>query len=141
ISSILLNNASTSPYTVSKMRKEKASYGYKYPIGNEVIDNWLIKINKQTSRKLIEFIPYEQFSDITYLAKGGQAFYMYNNSTVVLKNLNDSEIISQDFLNELKNYFQCSYSSLIGSYIHKYYGITRHPETKKYIIVTAFAPG
>ncbi|CAG8763426.1 3428_t:CDS:2, partial [Racocetra fulgida] len=101
------------------------------------------------------FIPYEQFSNVTYLAKGGfseiykatcsydtkefwdnqkKEFETKNVRTIVLKSLNNSKIISNDFLNELKNYFQCS-----NSYVLKYYGITQHPETKNYLIVMAFA--
>ncbi|CAG8528605.1 30478_t:CDS:2, partial [Racocetra persica] len=126
--------------------------------GNEFIDDLLIKLNKKSVS--IEFIPYEQFSNITYLAKGGfseiykatcsqgikgrwnswkQEFKINNDSTtVVLESLNDSQIISNDFLNELKNYFQCS--DPYNRYIRRYYGITQHPETKNYMIVMAFAP-
>ncbi|CAG8745638.1 17046_t:CDS:2, partial [Racocetra persica] len=125
--------------------------------GNEFIDNLLIKLNKQSV--FLEFIPYEQFGNVTYLAKGGfseiykatyshgiknywdnqkKVFVINNDSTtVVLKSLNNSKIISNDFLNELKNYFQCSDGNNYD--ILKYYGITQHSETQNYMIVMAFA--
>ncbi|CAG8658492.1 10643_t:CDS:2 [Cetraspora pellucida] len=123
--------------------------------GNKFIDNWLTKQNKQ--KVFIEFIPYEYFKNIIYLSEGGfSKIYKATcvngirtewnsrkrrfaeaiiNATVVLKCLNSSEAISHDFLNELKNYFQCS----DGYYILQYYGITQHPETKDYMIAMAFA--
>ncbi|CAG8597909.1 16560_t:CDS:2 [Cetraspora pellucida] len=123
--------------------------------GNKFIDNLLVKLNKQ--KVFIEFIPYEYFKNIIYLSEGGfSKIYKATcvngirtewnsrkrrfaeaiiNATVVLKCLNSSEAISHDFLNELKNYFQCS----DGYYILQYYGITQHPETKDYMIVMAFA--
>ncbi|CAG8467078.1 7037_t:CDS:1 [Scutellospora calospora] len=87
--------------------------------GNEVIDNWLVKTNNQ--KVFVEFIPYKQFSDITYIAKGGfseiykasclnlkrkwnackRNFTINDKSIVVLKHLNDSENINHDFLNEV----------------------------------------
>ncbi|CAG8660050.1 5008_t:CDS:1, partial [Cetraspora pellucida] len=88
--------------------------------GNKFIDNWLTKLNKQ--KVFIEFIPYEQFKDIIYLSEGGfSKIYKatcvngirtewnsrkrrftkaISNETVVLKSLNSSEAISNDFLNE-----------------------------------------
>ncbi|GBC45062.1 kinase-like domain-containing protein [Rhizophagus irregularis DAOM 181602=DAOM 197198] len=48
---------------------------------------------------------------------------------VVLKSLNNSSNINDDFLNELKNHLQC-YTSAV--YI---YGITQDPETSNYMIV------
>ncbi|CAG8770530.1 9792_t:CDS:2 [Gigaspora margarita] len=126
--------------------------------GNEIIDNWFADLNE--TNHFIEFIPYEKFSNITYLAEGGfskvykatcangiindlnccerQIFSVFGNKTVVLKSLKHSESISHDFLNELKNYLRCS-ERWDSNYIHKYYGITRHPETKNYMIVMDFA--
>ncbi|CAG8709116.1 4313_t:CDS:1, partial [Gigaspora rosea] len=68
----------------------------------------------------MEFIPYEKFSNIANLAKGGfskifkakcdngisswstrrQRFEFQGNTDVVLKSLNDSKNINFDFLNE-----------------------------------------
>ncbi|CAG8819319.1 5528_t:CDS:2, partial [Cetraspora pellucida] len=63
-----------------------------------------------------------------------QEFKTRKNRQIVLKSLNNSDAISPDFLNELKNYFRCSG----GEYIHKYYSITQNPETNNYMIVTDF---
>ncbi|CAG8855897.1 32275_t:CDS:1, partial [Gigaspora margarita] len=41
--------------------------------GNEVIDKWLIQINKSINIAFLgcfEFIPYKQFSNINFLAEG-----------------------------------------------------------------------
>ncbi|CAG8597956.1 16563_t:CDS:2 [Cetraspora pellucida] len=127
--------------------------------GNKIIDNWLVKTTgiSVSRHSFMEFIPYERFNDIIYISEGGfskiykatcvngirdkwnghkQRFEYIQNAKVVLKSLNNSEAISHDFLNELKNYFQCfdHYVSII-----QYYGITQHPETKDYMIVIDFA--
>ncbi|CAG8714962.1 1772_t:CDS:2, partial [Scutellospora calospora] len=123
--------------------------------GNEVIDNWLTKVSKV--ELFIDFIPYKKFSDITYLAKGGfskiykatcingikyrwndykQMFLYHKDYPVVLRSLNDSEVISRDFLNELKLNFHCL--NALTYHIHKYHGITQHLETKNYMIVMDF---
>ncbi|CAG8475286.1 9656_t:CDS:2 [Scutellospora calospora] len=96
--------------------------------GNKIIDDWLASvINK--ANKFIEFIPFEKFRDISYLAEGGfskiykatcingikcwngrkQIFGNLKKHPVVLKSLNNSEIINE------------------------------HPETKNYMIVMDFA--
>ncbi|RIB28538.1 kinase-like domain-containing protein [Gigaspora rosea] len=113
-------------------------------------------------RVLSEFIPYEQFTKIEYLAKGGfsiiykakwvdgpitrwchkkQRYNRIGNHNVVLKILNDSKKMDSDFLNELKNFFNCKKNTRLssGGVLQQYYGITQHPETKNYIMVIEFA--
>ena len=91
--------------------------------GNENIDK-LIQDNQINTKisKVLEWIPYERFQDITYLDKGGFGIVykatwidshikLYNpvikewdrfgKEQVVLKNLNDSKEISLSFLREV----------------------------------------
>ncbi|CAG8806497.1 6862_t:CDS:2, partial [Gigaspora margarita] len=72
--------------------------------------------------KRLEYVPYEQFTNIKYLSEGGfskiykaiwrdgpitswyskkQRFHRHKNCTVVLKSLNDSKYFSPNFLNEV----------------------------------------
>uniref|UniRef100_U9TQJ2 Uncharacterized protein n=1 Tax=Rhizophagus irregularis (strain DAOM 181602 / DAOM 197198 / MUCL 43194) TaxID=747089 RepID=U9TQJ2_RHIID len=58
---------------------------------------------------------------------------------VVLKSLNNSSNINDDFLNELKIHFQCvSRSSRISSSAVHIYGITQDPETSNYMMFSVY---
>jgi hypothetical protein len=95
----------------------------KWTSGNGVVDK-LIQDNQLSAKRhgLLEWIPYNKFTDIKYLAEGGFAkvysatwidgqikkWSQLSNKwkrgeilTVALKVLNDSENISEDFLNEV----------------------------------------
>ena len=93
-------------------------------IGNKEIDEFIQKfqLNATCWEEVLEWIPYEKFSDIEYLAKGGFGTvhkakwidgYIYrwdinqtkwhrsNNKYIVLKCLNDSQNLTADFLQEV----------------------------------------
>jgi len=95
----------------------------KWTSGNEVIDK-LIQDNQLSVRRhgLLEWIPYDKFTNIKYIAEGGFAkvysaiwidgqikkWSRLSNSwrrngslTIALKVLNNSENVSEDFLNEV----------------------------------------
>ncbi|UZO07082.1 uncharacterized protein OCT59_027385 [Rhizophagus irregularis] len=57
---------------------------------------------------------------------------------VVLKSLNNSSNINDDFLNELKNHLQCVSSSRNSRSAVFIYGITQDPETSNYMMVMRF---
>ena len=102
----------------------------KWTSGNKEIDEFIQKfqLNATHYEEVLEWIPYEKFSDIEYLAKGGFGTvhkakwidgYIYywgieqnkwirlDNTDIVLKFLNNSQNITTDFLQEV-----CMYSSL-----------------------------
>ena len=102
----------------------------KWTSGNKEIDEFIQKfqLNATCWQGVLEWIPYEQFIDIKYLAKGGfgtvhKAFWIdgyikywninqtkwdrYNHVNIVLKYLNNSQNLNTDFLQEV-----CMYSSL-----------------------------
>ncbi|CAB5185563.1 unnamed protein product [Rhizophagus irregularis] len=96
--------------------------------GNKVIDdiirNTRFNFVKGKIRRILEFVPYDQFKNIEFIAEGGfskiykaiwvdgpiNEYYSRtsnttvrnNNYTVVLKNLNNSKNITSKELNELK---------------------------------------
>ena len=95
----------------------------KWTSGNEVIDK-LIQDNQFLAKRygLLEWIPYNKFTNIKYIAEGGFAkvhsatwidgqikkWSQFSNDwrrdgsmTIALKVLNNSENISEDFLNEV----------------------------------------
>ncbi|CAG8500135.1 19742_t:CDS:2, partial [Gigaspora margarita] len=98
-----------------------------------------------SGNKLIDdFIKLTQFSYASFTRDSNLEFIPYNrkgNHNVVLKILNDSKKMDSDFLNELKNFFNCKKNIRfsIGRSLQRHYGITQHPETKNYIIVIEFA--
>ncbi|GBB86717.1 hypothetical protein RclHR1_01310013 [Rhizophagus clarus] len=142
--------------------------------GNEHIDKFIqeSQLNANCDYELLEWIPYDRLSDITFLAKGGfgviyEAIWLdgriinwdtekqdwkrkdtniYQNENlksnrkngfwVILKSLNNSLNINEDFLNEWKLHLRCqrrawsNYTSLIPLL-----GITQDPDTKNYMVV------
>ena len=99
----------------------------KWTSGNKEIDEFIQKFQLNATRyeEVLEWIPYEKFSDIEYLAKGGfgtvhKAFWIdgyiqywdinqtkwYRNEysedkDIALKCLNDSQNLTADFLQEV----------------------------------------
>ena len=60
--------------------------------------------NAESLGKIFKWIPYDQFSNIEEIDKGGFATIystIWNNRTVVLKQLNDSQNVFNEFLNEV----------------------------------------
>ncbi|RIA91536.1 kinase-like domain-containing protein [Glomus cerebriforme] len=111
--------------------------------GNKIIDDF---ISYTCGR--IEYIPYEKFENIEFIAKGGfskiyKANWIDNPNEVVLKKLNNSKNITPKELNELKVF--CDYhekpiprlSSNISN-ISKYFGITQDPNTQDFMIIMAY---
>ncbi|GBC02684.1 hypothetical protein RclHR1_04750012 [Rhizophagus clarus] len=106
---------------------------------------------------VFEWIPYDQFSDIKEIGRGGFATvysaiwkdgpleYDDNenkhkrtkNKKIALKCLNNSLNISDKFLNEIKAY---SLEGTDGSILATY-GMSQNPETKDYIMVLQYAEG
>ncbi|POG75004.1 hypothetical protein GLOIN_2v1770605 [Rhizophagus irregularis DAOM 181602=DAOM 197198] len=125
----------------------------KWTSGNGIIDK-LIRENQLSVRRqgLLEWVPYDKFTNVNYIAKGGFAkvysaiwldgqirkWSQLSNSwkrngstTIALKVLNNSENISEDFLNEIKFFNEVSgYMCII-----KCFGITQDPITNNYTLV------
>ncbi|RHZ84053.1 hypothetical protein Glove_86g204 [Diversispora epigaea] len=114
---------------------------------DKVIQEFQIKVGFK-----LQWIPYENFHDIKYLADGGystvysailkngmKAYWNYNkkqwnyayiNSPIALKELKDSKYDISEFLKEIKNL-------MIGNdyyYNTVFYGISKNPSTQNYII-------
>ena len=92
--------------------------------GNEFINGFIqeTQLNARNSKQILEWIPYNKLKDIKYLDKGGfstiyEAIWLdgpieywnddekklvrHNNKKVVLKSLNKSSNLSNEFLNEV----------------------------------------
>uniref|UniRef100_U9UNR3 Protein kinase domain-containing protein n=1 Tax=Rhizophagus irregularis (strain DAOM 181602 / DAOM 197198 / MUCL 43194) TaxID=747089 RepID=U9UNR3_RHIID len=127
--------------------------------GNEKIDNFiremLLKIDVYKDI-FFEWIPYNQFSDIEKIDQGGFAtvysamwkdgpFRYYKDKNewirdsdkkVALKCLNNSQNITNGFLNEVKAYLIYNPDKIL-----RVYGISQDPDTKNYIMVLQYAEG
>ncbi|PKC54962.1 hypothetical protein RhiirA1_476392, partial [Rhizophagus irregularis] len=108
--------------------------------------------------KAVEWISYDRFYDIKYIAKGGfgeifratwlDGYIWYWDSEkqnwrrkdqykyVALKRINNSENVTLEFMNEITLHYKVN--DLLNSVI-KFYGITQDPKTKNYIMVMNFA--
>ncbi|CAB4418645.1 unnamed protein product [Rhizophagus irregularis] len=124
--------------------------------GNKDIDEFIqqSQLNAVHSKKYIEWIPFENFKDITYITRGGfgkiysaewPEGFIYSwdienqkwikgsrgsNTKVALKSLDNSSCISTEFLNEIKTHLQIYIYDVI-----RCYGITQDPNTKDYMMV------
>ncbi|GES73172.1 kinase-like domain-containing protein [Rhizophagus clarus] len=125
---------------------------------NMKIDNLIqeiqLKVNDPDDR-IFEWIPFDQFSSIEEIGKGGFATiysaiwkdgplsyngyeYIRNKkkTKIALKQLYDSQNITTDFLNEVKRY-----SIKENNILLLIYGISLNPDTKDYIMVLEYAEG
>ncbi|GES73337.1 kinase-like domain-containing protein [Rhizophagus clarus] len=132
----------------------------KWTSSNVNVDKFIQDIQlsaHNTAKKVLEWIPYERFYDIKYIAKGGfGAVYRANwadgniskwdnknknwerenqNKFVALKSLYDSKNITLEFMNEVALHHEMD----DNFYIIKFYGITQNPKTKDYIMVLEYA--
>ncbi|GBC09450.1 hypothetical protein RclHR1_08880003 [Rhizophagus clarus] len=131
--------------------------------GNKIIDDFIrytqINLIKDTGK--LEFVPYDQFKNIKFIAEGGfSKVYKANwtngpvinwngkndkrtsNYTVVLKKLINSKNITSKELNELKMFYDLS-SKLkrtwdYRSYICEYFGITQDPNSQDIMIIMPY---
>ncbi|RGB27784.1 kinase-like domain-containing protein [Rhizophagus diaphanus] len=119
---------------------------------DRLIQEMQLKIN-DVKDIIFEWIPYNQFYDIKEIGKGGFA-KVYSarwkngplywnrteyardlNKTVALKCLNNSQNISNKFLNEVKAYSINNLNNIDSSgEILKIFGISQNPNTKDYIM-------
>ncbi|GES96341.1 kinase-like domain-containing protein [Rhizophagus clarus] len=133
--------------------------------GNKVIDNFIryTQINKAITKGKMEFVPYDQFKNIEFIAEGGfskvyKATWVNGpinnwgevnqnswkitrdrNLTVVLKKLNNSKNITSKELNELQIFYQIYSDKKIGhGNIAEYFGITQDPITKDIMIIMTY---
>ncbi|EXX63603.1 hypothetical protein RirG_150820 [Rhizophagus irregularis DAOM 197198w] len=105
---------------------------FNWTSGNEKIDDFIQEMQFEANNPVIvyEWIPYNQFNKIKKIGKGGfstiyLAIWKYNK--VALKCLDNSQILVNELLNEVK-----AYSTKVlenNSRILKVYGIPQDPDT------------
>ncbi|RGB25716.1 kinase-like domain-containing protein [Rhizophagus diaphanus] len=111
----------------------------------------------ENGMQALEWIPYNRFRNIKYIAKGGfgsvyratwidgfidkwdNEYQLWKrkdqNMLVALKILNNSKNITLEFMNEIALHYKVNlYERVI-----KFYGITQDPETENYIMVLDYA--
>ncbi|EXX56704.1 Cdc15p [Rhizophagus irregularis DAOM 197198w] len=122
--------------------------------GNKDIDEFIqqSQLNAVHYTKYLEWIPFEKFQNITYIAEGGfskiysaewpegyidhwdienQKWYREQYySKYALKSLDNSSDICSDFLNEIKSHLQIYFVDIVQCY-----GITQDPNNKEYMMV------
>ncbi|GBB87816.1 hypothetical protein RclHR1_01430025 [Rhizophagus clarus] len=129
---------------------------------DKIIQNTQLSIhdNYEIFKKALEWIPYDRFCNIKYIAQGGfgkiyianwidgylnnwnygnKTWNRYNkNMLVALKSLDNSKNATSEFINEimLHNKGKKDNNFIIG-----FYGITQNPETKNYTMVLDYAEG
>ncbi|CAG8530476.1 34947_t:CDS:2 [Racocetra persica] len=113
----------------------------KWTSGNEDLDTFIreTQLNANTPYDYMRWIPFESFTNIEYVARGGMGVVFSANSEnwgkVALKFLDNSENLAKDFLDELRSYHRCS----LGSGIVDCYGVSKDPKTGSYVMVMRYA--
>ncbi|EXX54732.1 Ypk2p [Rhizophagus irregularis DAOM 197198w] len=131
--------------------------------GNNDIDKFIQDTQLSTHtvyeiRNALEWMPFDRFYDIKYIAKGGfSTVYKANwidghidewdnknqnwkrkdqGITVVLKILNNSKNVTLKFMNEFSLHYK---EGVNNGFIIEFYGITQDPKTNNYIMVLEYA--
>ncbi|RIA83026.1 kinase-like domain-containing protein [Glomus cerebriforme] len=132
--------------------------------GNNDVDKFIknIQLSAKNYYQLLEWIPYERFYKIVYVAEGGFGkVYRANwkdgyishwdtnkhqwrrhsqnrNDFVALKSLDNSQNVKLEFLNEITLHIKVIEDKLSNNII-RCYGITQDPNTKDYMMVMKYA--
>ncbi|CAG8508621.1 11823_t:CDS:2 [Acaulospora morrowiae] len=132
----------------------KNNFG-KWTSGNTEIDKLIqyCQFEISVSSYVIEWIEYEKFKNVQYKTKGGfgkiftatwidgryaawnakkRLLTRFGPHDVILKRLNDSANINDDWYQEAKTHLTFD---VIGNYLVRCYGLTRDPETFDYMLV------
>ncbi|RIA93970.1 kinase-like domain-containing protein [Glomus cerebriforme] len=124
---------------------------------DENIEDFIRHTNPSGYSKM-EFVSYDKFKDVEFISEGGFSkiykatwingprnwsaplHYRIGNMTVALKELNNS---NSKELKELKIFYNYATSDGYAyddhsNYISKYFGVTRHPFTQNFMIITKY---
>ncbi|GES83766.1 kinase-like domain-containing protein [Rhizophagus clarus] len=106
----------------------KMVFKYK-PSGNKIIDDFIRKtqVNLVKKNGKMEFVPYEQFINIEFIAEGG--FSKIYKATWI-----DGPVEDDDY-KKLKIFYECSSKSGCLSGVCNYYGITQDPNSQDVMIL------
>ncbi|GBC09416.1 hypothetical protein RclHR1_08840005 [Rhizophagus clarus] len=131
--------------------------------GNDNVDKFIqnIQLSASNEYQLLEWIPYDRFCRVEYVAKGGFAkifkaswkdnrishwnvskniWERHNsrNKVMALKSLNNSQNVTLEFIKEITSYVKLAGFNLSDEFI-RCYGINQDPITKDYIMVMKYA--
>ncbi|RIB19965.1 kinase-like domain-containing protein [Gigaspora rosea] len=155
------NHKSTSYNWCKECNAERFSqYFQSWSSGNGIVDDFIkeTQLNAESYEQVLEWIPFEKFYDIEFFAEGGFSRvysaiwtegYILNwdqsknqwkrfeaRVKVALKVLNNSQEISQEYINEIRNHHKVNASKGVV----RCYGISRFPaRTNDLILVMKFA--
>ncbi|RGB26902.1 kinase-like domain-containing protein [Rhizophagus diaphanus] len=137
------------------LEKRKQDNFKNWTSGNKDIDEFIqqSQINAVYYLRYLEWIPFENFKNVTYITRGGfgkiysadwpEGYIQYwnienqkwkrNSMKVALKSLDNSSCISTELLNEIKTHLQ-----IYIWYVIQCYGITQDPNTKDYMMVLEY---
>ncbi|CAG8495494.1 4209_t:CDS:2 [Acaulospora morrowiae] len=123
--------------------------------GNINIDNLIKSKHGNKPKNRLEWIPFEEFTDIQRVTEGGFStiftalwvkgritgysgtrFNRAGSEKIVLKFLKDSQNINSAFIKELNNIALTQPNS--NRYIIQSYGVSQDPKTKNYIFVMPY---
>ncbi|CAG8483359.1 4180_t:CDS:10 [Acaulospora morrowiae] len=128
--------------------------------GNQDIDNFLRKFAERKKYPFLEFIPYEEFSNVIKIGHGEFSqvykatwnkgclrnwnkkdgnFTRFPPSTVALKVLEESREMNSEFLKEQQFLNRTSMKAKYKKRFINVYGISQDPVSKNYIFVTIYA--
>ncbi|RIB15262.1 kinase-like domain-containing protein [Gigaspora rosea] len=124
-----------------------------YKSGDKMIDKFIQKCQLSTIRPdaIVEWISYDQFTNIEYKTRGGSAtiyiaewkdgwFFKWENqkllrygrNPVILKWLDDSKTLSEDWIREIETHLKLTVDAV---QLVDCFGLTKDPKTQNYILV------
>ncbi|GET52482.1 kinase-like domain-containing protein [Rhizophagus irregularis DAOM 181602=DAOM 197198] len=132
----------------------------KWTSKNKFIDKFIqeAQLNAKSSYEVLEWIPYNKLNNINYYDKGGfseiyraiwldgpidswnfdeQQWNRWAENEVILKNLNNSSSLSDEFLDEWKHHYNCQKKSF--SKFIQFFGISQDPNNLNYMIIMSYA--
>ncbi|UZO23333.1 uncharacterized protein OCT59_015676 [Rhizophagus irregularis] len=131
--------------------------------GNNEVDKFIQKtqLKAKERREFLEWIEYDKFENVEYLAKGGfgtihkaiwkdgcivewdsennewkrkKDWMSHENFPVVLKCLHNSQDITSEFLKEIE-----SHTMIISNFVTQCFGITKDPKSNNFMMVMEYA--
>ncbi|PKC72256.1 kinase-like protein [Rhizophagus irregularis] len=106
-----------------------------------VVYSYIYNEFRSSAKKIVEWIPYSQFTNLKKIAEGGFSIIYkatWKGTNVAIKKLRDSQIISKHFFNELRSLYQCNDNN---RWIIGFNGITQDPITKENMLILNYAEG
>ncbi|EXX62449.1 kinase-like domain-containing protein [Rhizophagus irregularis DAOM 181602=DAOM 197198] len=108
--------------------------------GNDDLDKFIQtnQLSAKNEQQLLEWIPYDRFHAVKYIAEGGFGKVYEASWKDALKVLNNSKNLTLEFINEITLHIKIIEDKKLDQVV-RCHGISQEPSTKNYIMVMKYA--